>query len=141
MNFFSKLGSIFFGGSSDKGIVEQAADTVERFNPGAVKQHEMSIEDQKAGDDSQRNAQQLVLQTGGDNWFDIIVNGLNRLVRPVITYWVVLVLFGLVTVPSDYWGKIPDMMWNIIWTVITFWFGARAVFKDIPSAIRQWRNK
>ena len=35
---------LLFGGSSDKGIVSQAADAIERFAPGEVKQAEMAID-------------------------------------------------------------------------------------------------
>lgn len=141
MNFFTKLGGFLFGGKSDKGLVEQAADAVERFKPGATKLHEMSIEDQKAGDESQASARSMVLVTGGTNWFDRIVDGTSRIVRPLVTLWVICVLFGWVEIPLEQWSKIPDMMWNIIWSVITYWFGARMLFKDLPTALVNWRNK
>ena len=138
MNFFSKIASIFFGGSSNKGVVEQISDTVEKFAPGIVKQHAMSIEDMKAGDESQKNAQQLQLPTHS-TWFDIFIDGLNRSVRPLFSFWVFGVLVGLLS--TAHLSGIPPMAWNIIWTVIGFWFGTRMVFKDIPEALKAWKSK
>lgn len=132
MSFFSKIGGLLFGGKSDKSIVEQAADAIERFAPGEVKRHEMSIEDIKAGDESQRSAQAMVLASH-NSWFDILVDGLNRLVRPAFSFWALFVLAGIVS--TDHLIDIPPMAWNIVWTVAGFWFGTRMVMKDIPEAI------
>lgn len=127
-----------FGGSSATGIVAQAADAVERFAPGAVKQHEMAIEDIKAGDESQKNAQQLVL-AAHESWFDIAIDGLNRLIRPVFSFWAFGVLTGLIA--TDHLAEIPPMAWNIIWTILGFWFGTRMVLKDIPELVKTIRGK
>ena len=138
MNFFSKLGSIFFGGKSDKGLVEQVSDAVERFAPGEVKQAEMAIDALKAGDDSQKNAQQLQL-AGHDSWFDILVDGLNRLVRPLFSFWAFGVLAGVIG--TAHLANIPASAWNVIWTIIGFWFGQRVLFKELPAAVKAWRDK
>jgi hypothetical protein len=138
MNFFAKLGGLFFGGKSDKGIVEQAADAIERFAPGQVKQAEMAIDALKAGDESQKNAQQLIL-ANHDTWFDVLVDGINRLVRPMFSIWTLGVLAGVVNI--THLAAIPPMAWNIIWTVIGFWFGQRVLFSDLPNAINAWRKK
>lgn len=132
--FISKL----FGGSN-KGIVEQAADVVERFAPGEVKRHQMGIEDLKAGDDSQASARAMML-AHHESRIDIVVDAINRLIRPVITIWVMGLLFGWWQAPIEQWARFPEMVWNIIWTVITFWFGARVIFKDIPSAVRIFKK-
>lgn len=138
MNFFAKIGGMLFGGKSDKGLVEQAADAVERFAPGVVKQHEMAIEDIKSGDESQKNAQQLQL-AGHTTLFDVFVDGINRLIRPLFSIWVFLVLANQLS--TEHLAGIPPMAWNIIWTVIGFWFGTRMVFKDIPALINTLKGK
>ena len=126
---------LLFGGSSDKGIVSQAADAIERFAPGEVKQAEMAIDAIKAGDESQKNAQQLVLPTHNDLW-NSFIDGLNRLVRPLFSYWILLLLLGFAP-------QIPTLNafeQNLVWTIVGFWFGTRMLFKDLPSAIKEWRK-
>jgi len=138
MNFFTKLGGFLFGGKSDKGLVEQAADAVERFAPGQVKQAEMAIDALKAGDESQKNAQALHL-VGHSTWFDVLIDGLNRLVRPLFSFWAFGVMAGIIG--TAHLADIPAAAWNIIWTIIGFWFGQRILFKELPAAIKEWRNK
>lgn len=142
MGWFTGILTTLFGSSSNgRGVIEQASDAVDRWVPSAQTQHENSIEDLKAGDESQANAYGLQLQSH-DSWFDILVDGLNRLVRPFITYWVVGVLIGWWPAPAT--GTIDPVILNIIWTVITFWFGSRVIFKDIPglyALIKRIKNK
>ena len=128
--WLGKLGNALFG-SSDKGIVTEVSDAVDKWVPSETTRHRMSIEDMQAGDSSQASARGMQLRSH-DSWFDILIDGLNRLPRPIITFWVIGVLFGIVPIPV-HWEMIPPMVWNVIWTVVTFWFGARMIFKDIPA--------
>ena len=129
-------GSLF--GSSDKGLVGDISDAVDRWSPSATTRHKMSLEDMKAGDSSQESARGLVLR-GGSTWFDNLIDGLNRLVRPVLTFWVFGILTGMLGIPTHLLS-IPPMLWNIIWTIVTFWFGSRMVFKDIPKMFNKDRK-
>ena len=124
--------------SSNKGIVEQVSDVADKWVPSATTQHKMGIEDLKAGDESQASARAMVVPAH-DTWFDALVDGLNRLPRPVITGWVIGMLFGWVPEPVHLQTLSP-MTLNIIWTVITFWFGSRVLFKDIPAMIKSVRG-
>lgn len=135
MNVLGWITSLFGG---KKGIVDSVSDTVDKWNPSPVTQHKMSVEDSKqsvaeqnAGDESQNSARAMPLPTHG-TWFDSLVDGLNRLVRPTITYWIVGGLVGFWRLPTL--GTIDPIMMNIVWTVVTFWFGSRMLFKDIPAA-------
>lgn len=136
MSWLGKVFGKLFGGG--KGIVEQVSDTVDKWKPSPVTQHKMAVEDSKqavaeqnAGDESQNSARNMPLPTHG-TWFDSLVDGLNRLVRPAITYWIVGGLVGFWRLPSL--GSVDPIMMNIVWTVITFWFGSRMLFKDLPAA-------
>ena len=131
MGWLTKIGGFLFGGGSGGGIVTDISDAVDKWNPSETTRHKMSIEDQKAGDSSQESARGLVLR-GGSTWFDNLIDGLNRLVRPVMTFWVFGILTGMLGIPAHLMN-IPPMLWNIIWTIITFWFGSRLVFKDVPK--------
>jgi len=139
MNIFSVLGSgigMLFGSSSNgKGVVSQVSDAVDRWNPSAETIHNNSLEDLAAGDKSQESARAMVIPHH-DSWFDIFIDGMNRSVRPFITFWVMGVLFGWWVAPDT--GTIDPVILNIMWTVITFWFGSRVIFKDVPNAISKF---
>lgn len=132
---FSWLGKLF---GSDKGIVEQVSDTIDKWAPSEVTKHKMSIEDLKAGDDSQASARAMVM-TSHNSWFDILIDGISRLPRPVITTWAIGMLFGWIPEPIHLQTLNPITL-NIIWTVITFWFGSRVLLKDIPSVIKSFKR-
>ena len=139
MSWLSKaFGAVFGSSSNGKSVAETAVDTYERFNPSAVKQHEMSIDDLKAGDSSQEDARKMVLR-GHDSWFDIFIDGINRSVRPFMTVWAIGMLMNWWDT-TEHWNNIHPMAWNIIWTIVTFWFGSRVIFKDIPAAFAAYKN-
>ena len=126
-----------FGGN--KGVVESISDTVDKWNPSDTTLHKQSIEDQTAGDSSQASARGLKLNSGS-TWFDSFVDGLNRLVRPVMTFWVFGILTGMLGIPAHL-ADIPPMLWNIIWTIVTFWFGSRMIFKDAPKMLLWFKER
>lgn len=133
-NWIGKAFKAVFG-SSDNG--QSLVETYERFNPSEVKQHEMSMDDIKAGDESQANAQQLQLKSH-DSWFDIFIDGWNRAQRPLYSTYAFLVLSG--SVDTTHFKSIDPIAWNIIWTIIGFWFGTRMIFKDIPAAYAAFKK-
>lgn len=138
--FLKKLGGALFGSSSgDKGLVTEVSDAVDKWIPSAATKHKQSIEDLKAGDESQDSARQMQLPRtdsviGIVVIFNAIVDGANRLVRPGLTLWMFGILAGWWAMPPILLSPaVPPMFWNIAWTIITFWFGSRVLFKDIPS--------
>ena len=72
-------------------------------------------------------------------WFDALVDGFSRLIRPGVTLWICGGFAGLWDLPA------PDMIdkfWqSVLWVVLTFWFGGRAVMKDIPKMINALRGR
>lgn len=144
----SLLGSIgrFVFGSTAGGLVDagaKVASTVGEF-VSTPKDRE-----QFAGD--LVNAESRDLQSArfygapGDHGtaFDVLVDGIIRLIRPFIA---IDVLGGW-----NHWWALPSLdsfspfqQWAIE-TVIVFYFGGRFVTKDLPVAvaalIRAWRNK
>ena len=73
-----------------------------------------------------------------ESWFDVLVDGANRLIRPVVTLWLMGGFIGWWKLPSP--GSV-DPYWQTIFTIIlTFWFGGRAILKDLPAAIRAIRS-
>lgn len=146
MNIFKTIGAgvkALFGGG-DKGIVEEVSDVVDKWNPSPVTRHEMAIENETAGDSSQADARAMDLHRTDSSlplvvYFNAFVDGINRLVRPVFTYWSFGLLTGYIKPPVS-WNTWPPMLWNIVWTIVTFWFGSRLLFKDIPAMYRWYKN-
>lgn len=139
MGWLKTIAGFLFGGSSDKGVVSEVSDAVDKWAPSATTQHKMSIEDLQAGDKSQESARTMQMPTHS-TWFDSFVDGLNRLVRPMMTFWVFGILTGMLGIPANL-ALIPPMLWNIIWTIVTFWFGSRMIFKDAPKMIQWFKDR
>ena len=131
----SFFGKMFVG---DKGIVEQISDTVDKWHPSKVTIHKMSIEDQKAGDDSQDSARKMAF-ISHDSWLDIVVDAWSRIPRPAFATWAFGLLVGWWDQPAHI-NQLNPVLLNIIWTVVTFYFGARVIIKDIPAAIVLLKN-
>ena len=73
---------------------------------------------------------------GARNWFDSLVDGANRLVRPAFTYGIVSLFGWAIWGAKDFLDfaarltSIPDPLWMVMGTIIAFWFGSRSIFKD-----------
>jgi hypothetical protein len=77
---------------------------------------------------------------GRRTWFDSLIDGINRLVRPLFTlaaFYVVFIwpYFAPTTflIYSESISLVPQAMWMILGVIVTFWFGSRALFKDKVS--------
>ncbi len=70
-------------------------------------------------------------------WWDSFVDGLNRLPRPIMALWAVWVLAWTPVDPEfmarvfEAWSIIPQMVWGVILTIVTFFFSGRAQVKDL----------
>ena len=67
----------------------------------------------------------------GTGWFDRLVNGLNRLPRPMLAFGT-LALFGYAMVDPDGFGarmtglnQVPEPLWWLLGAIVGFYFGAR----------------
>lgn len=136
MNIFKLL----FGWGSGKGAIEQVSDTVERFRPGPVKEHEMGIEDIKAQDTSQDAARKAQEAPTHEDRFNRTVDALNRLPRPLFAFWAFGELAGMLPPPPLAIVANPVVM-NVVWTIIGFYFGIRTVTQDVPRLLNAIRNK
>lgn len=71
---------------------------------------------------------------GGQGIFNDLVDAFNRLIRPGITVWLLGGFVGWWHLPR------PDMIdpfWlQVFLVVVTFWFGGRAILKDLPNLIK-----
>ncbi len=58
--------------------------------------------------------------------FDQFVDGMNRLVRPIVTYGLLAAVFGILKVPEN----INPNIWTPLTVVLAFWFGGRLLKRD-----------
>lgn len=128
MSFFSKLAGWFFGGGKTVEKVTEIAD--EAIDTG----QERGERDAK----DLESARAMQLHTHG-TLFDVVIDGMSRLVRPGVTLWLVGGFVGWWALPDT--DRISQFWLNTFTIVLTFWFGGRAILKDLPSAIRAMRGK
>ena len=68
-------------------------------------------------------------------WWDSLVDGLNRLPRPLMTFGVIGLFVWAVADPSAFslamlaLQNVPEMLWYIFLAVIGFWFGTKMIEK------------
>lgn len=69
-------------------------------------------------------------------WFNQLVDGANRLVRPLFTYGIIALFIWAVVDPVKFvetvqaLAVIPELLWYIMLTIIAFWFGGRLLEKS-----------
>jgi len=66
-------------------------------------------------------------------WWDSLVDGLNRLVRPLFTFGTIGLFWWCVVDPVEFsvsmqaLSLVPEALWVILGTVVAFWFGTRTL--------------
>ena len=140
MNSITKLFGMLFGGS--KGVVEQVADVVDKFKPSPVTLHKMATESNAAEEQNVQDARAMQFPTGGASSFDIFVNALNRLQRPLFSTWAFVVLaassFGFIQ--STGFQNLDPFSQELISVIVKFFFGVRIISQDLPAMINKIRN-
>lgn len=69
--------------------------------------------------------------------WDSFVDGLNRLVRPTITFWILSLFFWPYLHIASFnrymisLNFVPDEIWTLFLAITIFWFGGRALTQDI----------
>jgi len=133
------IAGLFGSSSNGKGTIQQVSDVADRWIPSETSKHEMSVEDVKAGDESQAAAQRLIPAASHESWLDILIDAWSRAQRPAYSTWALGLLCGWWEGPRL--ESIDPLTLNIIWTIVGFWFGTRLIFKDIPNAIAAFMKR
>lgn len=127
MGVLAKAAAWFFGG----GGAETVAKTVDKATYTA---------EERAGDDAKdlESARAFAGVSNQPGFINQMVDAANRLIRPGVTLWLCGGFIGWWDMPradaiSEYWQ-------NIFMIVLTFWFGGRAILKDLPAAIKVMRG-
>lgn len=75
------------------------------------------------------------------NWFDSLIDGINRLPRPLMTLGICYLVYWAGANPTHFsvameaLGKVPTWMASVIAIIVTFWFGGRTLGNDIPRLL------
>lgn len=121
------IGKLIGGPGAVTALGEAARGVAEVFVPSATKRMELSAEAQMAA------LQQLgeEYQHPGLSWFDRLVNGLNRLPRPMLAFGT-LGLFTYAMVDPVAFAQrmvglnaVPEPLWWLLGAIVAFYFGAR----------------
>ncbi|MBA3911322.1 MAG: methionine synthase I [Rhodobacter sp.] len=116
-------GAVTALGDAAKGVAEV-------FLPSATRKMELSAEAQTAA------LRQLgeEYQNPGLSWFDRLVNGLNRLPRPLLAFGT-LGLFTYAMVDPEAFARrmvglnaVPEPLWWLLGAIVAFYFGARETY-------------
>lgn len=84
-------------------------------------------------DDDVQRAREMQLAPSHDTWLDVVINAVSRLPRPIMAFWVIGILMGLWDGPD--FDKIDDKVELWCEYIMGFFFGHRALARDIPSMI------
>jgi hypothetical protein len=113
------------------------ADIVERWKPSEAAKHEMTLEIEKVVQEAAADARSYDPRSTGTSLFtevvNVLVDALSRLIRPVVTILLIGGVFGWWPIRVENLDPVV-LGWGE--AVMVFWFGARTLFKDIPSLIK-----
>ena len=129
------LSSLFGGGTltAAKGIAET-------FVGNATARQEQQHTEQMAV--LNQFASEFIAARPNRTWWDSLVDGLNRLPRPVMTFGTIGLFAWVVIDPIAFTeamvalSAVPEPLWMILVTIIAFWFGGKILQKDLPA---RWR--
>ncbi len=121
------IGRMLGGPGMVTALGETVRDVSEVFTENATRRMEL-----EAGAQAAALAQHSAEFAGaGTGWFDRLVNGLNRLPRPMLAFGT-LALFGYAMVDPDGFGarmtglnQVPEPLWWLLGAIVGFYFGAR----------------
>lgn len=129
----------------ERGVVRDLSDALvtgaEVFRPNAERSEQREA-DIKAAVMAQYAAE--FHRRANRTWIDALADGLNRLVRPVLTLLVFLPLALTYSDPARMarvWGALstlPEYYWYIVGLIIAFYFGGRMQVKSLEGVQSQF---
>ena len=125
------------GGGGTLGSLGEAAEGLsEVFVPNATRALELAAEVQRAT----LQAASAEFQHAGTGWFDRLVNGMNRLPRPMLALGTLGLFVYAMADPAGFSDRmlglqeVPEPLWWLLGAVVSFYFGARELhYSRIPG--------
>jgi hypothetical protein len=124
------IGKMLGGPSAVTALGEAATGLAEVFTPSATRKMELSAKAQMAA------LEQLSSEytNPGSGWFDRVVNGLNRLPRPLLAFGTIGLFVYAMVDPTRFAQRmvglnaVPEPLWWLLGAVVAFYFGARETY-------------
>lgn len=119
------FGRVFGGGARD--LTLAVGDVADGFRRNATREMELKQEAYRAAL-SQHGTE---FAYGGGSLFDRIVNGLNRLPRPMLALGTIGLFVYAMVDPAGFAPRmaglaaVPDPLWWLLGAIVSFYFGAR----------------
>jgi Holin of 3TMs, for gene-transfer release len=128
------------------GLFRPAKELIEVFKPNAEQSAERDhVETMALSQEDLASLQQFTAEFHdrvGRTWWDSLIDGLNRLPRPLITLGI-LALFVLAPVApvrfleiAQAYQVMPDGFWALLSVIIAFYFGGRMQLKGADMAVK-----
>lgn len=124
------IGSILGSPQAVSAIGDTVKGVAEVFTPSATKRMELSAKAQMAALD-EFGAEFANPSLGA---FDRLINGLNRLPRPLLAFGTIGLFIYAMVDPQAFAGRmvglnaVPEPLWWLLGAVVAFYFGARETF-------------
>ncbi len=121
MGLIQELVGTFFGSGRNA-----LRETIEVFRPNAEAAAQRSAEGQAGA-----RAQMAAEFGRSRNWFDICIDGLNRLPRPALAIGTIALFVSAMVDPIWFAERmtglalVPEPLWWLMGAIVTFYFGAR----------------
>lgn len=133
------MGTLAGAPAAVNALGEAARGVAEVFVPSATKRMELSAEAQMAA--LRQLGAEYENPSGG--WFDRLVNGLNRLPRPLLAFGTIGLFVYAMMSPQAFalrmvgLNAVPEPLWWLLGAVVAFYFGAREThyFRTRPQAM------
>ncbi|ABD55250.1 hypothetical protein Jann_2333 [Jannaschia sp. CCS1] len=115
------------GGSAAQGIGEAAEGLSEVFIPNATRAMELAAEIHEATLETAA----AEFEHAGDSWFDRVINGLNRMPRPMLALGTLGLFVYAMAEPVGFSARmvglqdVPEPLWWLLGAIVSFYFGAR----------------
>ena len=121
------------GGGETVGRVGEAAEGLtEVFVPNATRAMELAADIHQAT----LATAAAEFQFSGDNWFDRMINGINRLPRPFLALGTLGLFIYAMRDPVGFAERmvglqeVPEPLWWLLGVIVSFYFGARHQVKS-----------
>ncbi|NBB97638.1 MAG: methionine synthase I [Alphaproteobacteria bacterium] len=126
MGMIQSLGRALFGGGA-RALGDGVTKVAEVFRPNATRALELEADAYAAA-----HASHLAeFQYARRGWFDTLVNGLNRLPRPMLALGTLALFVYAMADPDGFAQRmqalatVPEPLWWLLGAVVAFYFGAR----------------
>lgn len=127
-------------GNTVEGIGEAAEGLSEVFIPNATRAMELAAEIHQATLETAA----AEFQYAGAGWFDRMINGLNRLPRPMLALGTLGLFIYAMAEPVGFSHRmvglqeVPEPLWWLLGAIVSFYFGARELhYSRMPGAARE----